>query len=133
MELRPSGAGAPPGAPTNLTATAGSAQVALSWSASSGSPTSYEVFRGTTANGEGATAIATGITGLSYVNTGLTNGVTYFYKVKARNANGLSADSNEASATPAASQPLPNGTYTLAPANGPACVCRRLGPPTART
>ena len=111
------GSGTPPSAPTNLTASAGSAQVALSWSASSGSPTSYEVFRGTTANGEGATAIATGITGLSYVNTGLTNGVTYYYKVKARNASGLSTDSNEAFATPAASQLLPNGTYTLAPAN----------------
>ncbi|MCA1607668.1 MAG: hypothetical protein LC775_19875, partial [Acidobacteria bacterium] len=42
--------GAPPAAPTGLTATAGNAQVALSWTASSGA-TSYNVKRSTTSGG----------------------------------------------------------------------------------
>jgi len=90
-----------PGAPTGLTATAGNAQVALSWAAVSGA-TSYNVYRGTTASGESATAIATGVTSASYTNTGLANGQAYFYKVKAVNASGTSGYSNEASATPTA-------------------------------
>jgi len=88
-----------PSAPTGLTATAGNTQVALSWTASSGAA-SYNVYRGTTAGGESTTAIATGITTTSYTNTGLTNGSTYYYKVKAVNASGTSGYSNEASATP---------------------------------
>jgi fibronectin type 3 domain-containing protein len=90
---------APPAAPTGLSATAGSAQATLSWTASSGA-TSYNVYRGTTAGGESSTAIAAGITGTSYTNTGLTNGTTYYYKVAAVNAGGTSGMSNEASATP---------------------------------
>jgi len=95
------GGGSAPAAPTGLGATAGSAQVSLSWTASSGA-TSYNVYRGTTAGGESATALYTGITGTTKVDTGLTNGTTYFYKVKAVNASGTSGYSNEASATPTA-------------------------------
>ncbi len=91
-----------PAAPTGLTATAGNALVALSWTASSGA-TSYNVYRGTASGGESATAIATGITTTSYTNTGLTNGTAYYYKVAALNASGTSAQSSEVSATPAAS------------------------------
>ena len=90
-----------PAAPTGLTAAPGNAQVSLSWSASTGA-TSYNVYRGTTAGGESATAIATGITSTSYTNTGLTNGTAYYYKVAAVNSGGTSAMSGEASATPAA-------------------------------
>ena len=91
----------PPAAPTGLTATQGNAQVALSWTASSGAA-SYNIYRGTTAGGESGTPLATGVTATSYTNTGLTNGTTYYYKVAAVNAGGTSALSNEASATPAA-------------------------------
>jgi fibronectin type 3 domain-containing protein len=94
-------AGSAPIAPVGLTATAGNAQAALSWTASSGA-TSYNVYRGTAAGAEGATPIVTGITGTTYTNTGLTNGTTYYYKVAAVNANGTSGMSNEASAKPAA-------------------------------
>ncbi|MGO8670940.1 MAG: malectin domain-containing carbohydrate-binding protein [Capsulimonadaceae bacterium] len=90
-----------PAAPTGLTATPGNAQVSLSWTASS-SATSYNVYRGTASGGESSTAIATGITTTTTVNTSLTNGVTYYYKVAALNASGTSAQSNEASASPAA-------------------------------
>lgn len=91
--------GGAPATPTALAATAGSAQIALNWMASSGAMT-YNVYRGTSAGGESATPIATGITGTTYTNTGLTNGTAYFYKVAAVNSNGISGYSNEASATP---------------------------------
>ena len=88
-----------PGAPTGLAATGGNAQVALSWTASTGA-TSYNVYRGTTSGGESTTALATGLTGTTYTDTTVTNGTTYYYKVAAVNAGGTSALSNEASATP---------------------------------
>jgi fibronectin type 3 domain-containing protein len=90
-----------PAAPTGLTATPGSGHVVLAWTASSGAA-SYNVYRGTAAGAEGATAIATGVTTTSYADTGLTNGTKYFYKVAAVNAGGTSPLSNEASATPVA-------------------------------
>ena len=90
-----------PGAPSSLAATAGNAQVALTWSAGSGA-TSYNLYRSTTAGGEGTTPVQTGITGTSYTNTGLTNGTTYYFKVAAVNSAGTSGMSNEASAQPVA-------------------------------
>ncbi|MBW5449426.1 cellulose 1,4-beta-cellobiosidase [Cohnella sp. CFH 77786] len=89
-----------PAAPTGLTAAAGNAQAALSWTASSGA-TSYNVKRATTSGGP-YTTIATGVTAASYTNTGLTNGTTYYYVVSAVNASGESANSAQASATPQA-------------------------------
>ena len=88
----------PPPAPTGLMATAGNAQVALSWNASTGA-TSYTVKRSTTM-GTGYASVQTGITGTSYTNTMLTNGTTYYYVVRAVNAAGASGNCNEASATP---------------------------------
>jgi fibronectin type 3 domain-containing protein len=90
--------GTPPAAPANLTATAGNAQVSLSWTASSGA-TSYTVKRSTTSGGP-YTDVASGITGTSYTNTGLTNGTTYYFVVTASNSGGQSGNSNQASATP---------------------------------
>jgi len=86
-----------PAAPKNLATTRGNSQVSLSWTASAGA-TSYKVYRSTTPGGE--TAIA-GVTTTTYINTGLTNGKTYYYKIAAVNGGGLSPQSNEASATPA--------------------------------
>ncbi|HLJ50820.1 MAG TPA: glycoside hydrolase family 44 protein [Bryobacteraceae bacterium] len=92
------GQSAPP-APTGLTATPGTAKVILNWAPSTGA-TSYNVYRGKTSGGEAATPIATAITTASYTNSGLANGIPYFYKVAAVNAAGTSPLSNEASATP---------------------------------
>lgn len=89
-----------PAAPTGLTATAGNAQVSLSWTASSGA-TSYTVKRATTSGGT-YTNVATNVTSTSYTNTGLTNGTTYYYVVSAANSAGASANSAHVSATPAA-------------------------------
>lgn len=91
----------PPPAPTGLTATAGNQQVTLTWTAVTGA-TSYNVYRGTSSNGESNTALATGLTSATFLDQNLTNGTTYFYKVAAVNANGTSAKSTEASAMPTA-------------------------------
>ena len=91
---------APP-APTNLVATAGNAQVTLSWTTSTGA-SSYNIFRGTTAGGEGTVPLATNVSAPPFIDTTATNGTTYFYTVEAVNTAGASQPSNEVSATPAA-------------------------------
>ncbi len=89
-----------PPAPTGLTATAGNAQVALSWAATSGA-TGYNVKRSTT-NGGPYANVATNVTSTSFTNTALTNGTTYYYVVTAVNASGESPVSTQASGTPTA-------------------------------
>jgi len=105
-----------PATPTNLKAAAGNAQASLTWTASSGA-TSYNIYRGTTAGGESATAIATGITGTSYTNTGLTNGSVYYYEVKAVNSAGSSGYSNEDLAEPGTQPDLIVTALTWSPAS----------------
>ena len=90
-----------PAAPTGVTATAGNAQVALAWTASSGA-TSYNVYQGTSPGAEAATAVQTGITGTTATITGLANGTKYYFTIAAVNAGGTGAASAEASATPVA-------------------------------
>lgn len=88
-----------PAAPASLSAAPGSLQASLSWTASPGAA-SYSLYRATTAGGEGATPIRTGLTGTTFTDTGLTAGTTYFYQLTAANAGGESGRSSEASATP---------------------------------
>ena len=94
------GGGTPtvPTAPTGLTATAGNAQVTLSWAAASGA-TGYNVKRATTSGGP-YTTVASGVTATSYTNTGLTNGTPYYYVVSAVNSAGEGANSTQVTATP---------------------------------
>jgi fibronectin type 3 domain-containing protein len=96
-----------PTAPQNLTATAGNASVALSWSApaSNGGAavSSYNVLRATTSGAE--TTLSTGVSGTSFTDTTVSNGTTYCYEVRAVNSAGQGAVSNEASATPAPTAP----------------------------
>ena len=89
-------------APPILTATAGNAQVALSWPASVGA-TSYNVKHALFSGGPYTTVGCTTMT--TDTDTGLLNGTTYYYVVSASyaggpNAGGESADSSEVSATP---------------------------------
>jgi fibronectin type 3 domain-containing protein len=101
-----------PATPTGLQATGGNVQVSLSWSASTGAAT-YNVKRSTTNGGPYNTAVASP-TVTNYTDTTLTNGTTYYYVVSAVNTAGQSANSAQASATPAS--PTANVTITINPA-----------------
>ena len=92
-----------PGAPAGLTVIPGNAQVTLSWAApasTGGLPVSgYIIYKGTSPGGEtGIPVNGSPVTGTGYTVTGLTNGTTYYFKVLALNAAGLSPLSEEASA-----------------------------------
>jgi len=81
----------------------------LHWTASSGGPTSYSIYRGTQSDGEATTPVATvSGTTTTYTDTGLMNASSYYYMVAAINATGVSPDSNEVIAAPGVS--LPSGT-----------------------
>src|SRR5437016_9019235 len=99
----------PPSAPQNLAATGGNAQVTLTWQAPAsdgGSPiTNYKIYRGTSSNGETLKATIGNV--LTYTDTSVTNGVTYYYQVSAMNGAGEGPRSNEASATPSPPPPPP--------------------------
>jgi hypothetical protein len=102
-----------PGTST-LSAQAGDGQVSLTWTAAGGAQ-AYNLYRGTTSNGE--TQLAPGITGTSYVDTAVTNGTTYYYRVAGTNANGEGALSNEVNATPNPA-PVPPAAPTNLTATG---------------
>jgi hypothetical protein len=91
-----------PPAPTGLTATAAYPSVInLSWTATTPpancSINSYDIYGGTTASP--TTLIASGVKGTTYSNTGLSATTTYYYVVKAVDAEGTSAASQQASTT----------------------------------
>ena len=97
----------PPGAPA-LTASAGNAAVTLTWTTPSNGGSAilgYNVTRGTIAGGETAYRALNVTT--SFVDSNVTNGNTYYYKVAARNAVGTGNASNEATAKPVASAKAP--------------------------
>jgi hypothetical protein len=90
--------GVPPPTPTGLTAVSGNLQATLNWNASLGA-TGYNLKRSTVSGGS-YVAVATNLTALSYTNTGLTNGVTYYYVVSAQNPAGESTNTLQVSALP---------------------------------
>ncbi|MEJ0005608.1 MAG: fibronectin type III domain-containing protein [Steroidobacteraceae bacterium] len=100
---------APPPVPTNLQATAGNAQISLTWTASSGA-TSYHVKRATISGGPYAQIAAP--TTASYTDSQLVNGTNYYYVVTAVNSAGESANSTPASTAPSPPSPTTFGTWT---------------------
>ena len=87
-----------PAAPTNLAAVANSpTRVSLSWTAPAGTVTGYQVERST--DGVNFTAIATNVSGTSYIDTTAQPITTYSYRVRAANTGGLSDPSNTAQVT----------------------------------
>ena len=86
-------------------ATAGNAQVTLTWSASLGAA-SYNVYRSTHTGGPYA-AIARNISLKPVPDFNVLNGTTYYYVVTANGLGGESGPSNEASATPVGPPPAP--------------------------
>jgi len=93
-----------PATPTGLTVTGGNQQATLSWSKNSESDLKkYRIYRGTSSP---ASTLIDSVIGSSppdsfYVNTGLTNGVTYYYRISAvDNAGHASGYSNEVNVVP---------------------------------
>jgi fibronectin type 3 domain-containing protein len=87
-----------PATPSGLTASAGDARVSLAWTASSAA-TGYEVKRSTVSGGPYATIASPTVA--TEIDTGLSDGTTYFYVVAALNPAGHSGNSREVQATPA--------------------------------
>ena len=86
-----------PGAPTGLNATAGDTQVRLSWTAPSGSVTSWEYSQDTMA----WTLVPGGNAGTrAHTVRRLSNGVAYSFRVRAVNSSGVGAASGAISTTP---------------------------------
>jgi rhamnogalacturonan endolyase len=87
----------PPPAPARLNAYAGNAQITLAWPAATGA-TNYAIRRGSSSGNE-TTSVANTVN-LTYADTNLINGTTYYYVVIAQSSGGASLNSPEASATP---------------------------------
>lgn len=87
-----------PAKPAKLVATAADGAVQLSWGAANGAA-SYRVFRRAAAT-EAPVEVKAAIGDTQTVISGLSNGVTYLFTVKAVNSAGVSAASNEVSAKP---------------------------------
>jgi len=103
--------GVPIEAPGNLTLSGANQQITVSWAAVSGA-NSYEVYYSATTTIPASSTYT--VTGLSRTITGLTNGTTYHFWVKAINANGTSVASPMASGKPVGNM----GTVTLVSGNG---------------
>lgn len=90
-------------APTSPSATPGDKTVTLSWSlpasVGGGTISSYKIYRATTS---GAEVMVNTASSLSFTDTGLTDGQTYYYQVSAVNAGGEGLLSTEVAATPSA-------------------------------
>jgi hypothetical protein len=88
-----------PAAPSGLTATAVSqTQINLTWTDNSSNETNFVVARATTSGGPYTDIATLAANTTSFSNTGLTANTTYYYVVRATNASGSSANSNQASA-----------------------------------
>lgn len=99
--------------PTGLAASgASSSQINLSWTAASGA-TGYNVYRSISANASfgrvGSEPTVSGGSTVSYSDTGLAAGGTYYYKVSAVSASGESAASSYVSAATSGGQASPGG------------------------
>ena len=87
-----------PSLPVDVTVTPGYAQNTLAWTSGTWAA-SYTVQRSTSMDGP-YVAIAVGISGTNYVDTGLVTGVTYYYTVTADNASGSSSATSPSSGVP---------------------------------
>ena len=90
-----------PSAPRNLTATPGTSQVALSWSAPAsdgGSAITRYEYRWREANGTWSVWLSTG-SATSTTKTGLTSNTTYEFEVRARNVHGAGSAASASATT----------------------------------
>ncbi len=109
-----------PSSPQDVVATAGPAQVSLTWTApasNGGSEiTGYDVTEVSSAGQVDGTSIESGIQATRYTVTGLQGGVTYYFAVAATNASGASIP-NWASATPTPGPPAAPTALKAFPGN----------------
>ncbi|MGH7599992.1 MAG: fibronectin type III domain-containing protein, partial [bacterium] len=113
-----------PKAPGNLIAsTVSSSQIDLTWADSSNNEGGFKIERKAGAAGTYAEIDSVGAGVTNYSNTGLTAGVTYFYRIRAFNASGNSAYSNVANATtPGAAKSVSNDGDAANDATIPATI-----------
>ncbi len=105
-----------PSVPTGLAAIAGNNSVSLSWTASTGSPATYNVKRSTTSGSGYLTVGTTTAPTVAFTNS-VVGGVTYYYVVSAVNGTGESANSSEVSATPTFTTPAAPTALNGTPGN----------------
>lgn len=109
----------PPAAPNNLTATAmSSVRINLAWQDNSATEDSFKIERKIAAGGIYTEIGRVGANSKTFSDLGLEASTVYFYRVRAINAGGPSAYSNEASATTRPTVPLaPTGLVATAVSN----------------
>jgi hypothetical protein len=117
---------AAPGAPGQVSAQAGNAEADVSWGAAppdGAAVNSYQVsWQITSGAGNGGSATVSGRQ-LSYRATGLTNGTTYVFTVRATNAIGTGPGADSSSVTPSSDVPgTPSGVLATAAADGSVTV-----------
>ncbi len=106
-----------PSAPGGVKATAGTAQVTLTWQPVTGA-TSYAVYVSTKKGGEntgGPTACTVTAPGHACTVKNLQNGTTYYFVVVTREGGASSTPSAEVSATPASALPAPANVTAIVP------------------
>ncbi len=106
--------GNPPAAPSGLAANvASSSQINLSWTDNSNNETGFAIDQATSADfSQNLTTVSVGANITTYSASGLSASTTYYYRVRAINAVGNSANSNSASATTQAAVPAPPSGLT---------------------
>ena len=103
-----------PVAPSGLVATAGNATSTISWAAVPGS-SSYNIYWSNAVGVATSSSVISGVNS-AYTHNGLTNGLTYYYKVAAVNQTGTGLLSSEVSASP--TQPPPAAPASVAVSAG---------------
>jgi hypothetical protein len=106
--------GTPPDAPSSLIATtASTTAINLQWTDNATNEASVRIERKTGAAGTYTEIATVGPNITTFSSGGLTPSTTYFFRVRASNATGNSAYSNEASAFTSSSLPAPNAPTLL--------------------
>lgn len=102
-----------PSSPTSLSANEVSGSVVLTWAvpATGTTPITYNILR-STVSGSGYILLASGVMTTTYLDTTISEGVTYYYITSATNASGTSTYSNQASLTTSVTAPAAPSSLT---------------------